>query len=69
MRFVPVKSAQQQSVFVRRRTRDPLIRQRTMLAISLRAHCAEFGSPTPTSEFSRIVSSLLPQLKPLHRPM
>jgi transposase len=43
MRFVPVKSAEQQSVLVLHRTRDLLIRQRTMLANSLRAHCAEFG--------------------------
>ena len=43
MRFVPVKGAEQQSVLVLHRTRDLLIRQRTMLANSLRAHCAEFG--------------------------
>jgi len=43
MRFVPIKSAEQQSVLMLHRTRDLLIRQRTMLANSLRAHCAEFG--------------------------
>lgn len=43
MRFVPVKNTEQQSVLVLHRTRDLLIRQRTMLANSLRAHCAEFG--------------------------
>jgi transposase len=43
MRFVPIKSAEQQSVLVLHRTRDLLIRQRTMLANALRAHCAEFG--------------------------
>jgi hypothetical protein len=43
MRFVPVKSAEQQSVLVLHRTRDLLIRQRIMLANSLGAHCAEFG--------------------------
>ena len=43
MRFVPVKSAEQQSVLVLHRTRDLLIRQRTMLANSLPAHWAEFG--------------------------
>src|SRR5215213_2788255 len=43
MRFVPVKSAEQQSVLVLHRTRDLLIRQRTMLGNSMRAHCAEFG--------------------------
>ncbi len=40
MRFVPIKSAEQQSVLVLHRARDLLIRQRTMLANSLRAHCA-----------------------------
>jgi len=44
MRFVPVKSAEQQSVLVLHRTRDLLIRQRTMLANAIRAHCAEFGT-------------------------
>src|SRR3954452_1659499 len=43
MGFVPVKSAEQQSVLVLHRTRDLLIRQRIMLANSLGAHCAEFG--------------------------
>jgi transposase len=43
MRFVPVKSAEQQSVLMLHRTRDLLIRQRTMLANALRAHCSEFG--------------------------
>ena len=43
MRFVPAKSAEQQGVLVLHRTRDLLIRQRTMLANALRAHMAEFG--------------------------
>jgi len=43
MRFVPVKSAEQQSVLMLHRTRDLLIRQRTMLANAFRAHLAEFG--------------------------
>jgi transposase len=43
MRFVPLKSAEQQRVLVLHRTRDLLIRQRTMLANALRAHLAEFG--------------------------
>lgn len=38
MRFVPLKSAEQQGVLVLHRTRDLLIRQRTMLANALRAH-------------------------------
>ena len=43
MRFVPVKSAGQQSVLLLHRTRDLLVRQRTMLICALRGHLAEFG--------------------------
>ena len=43
MRFVPVKSADQQSVLMLHRVRALLIRQRTMLINALRAHLAEFG--------------------------
>ena len=43
MRFVPVKSAEQQSVLVLHRSRELLIRQRTMLINAIRGHCAEFG--------------------------
>ncbi len=43
MRFVPIKSAEQQSVVMRHRTRDLLVRQRTMLVNALRGHLGEFG--------------------------
>jgi len=43
MTFVPVKSAERQSVLILHRTRDLLVRQRTMLVNALRAHLAEFG--------------------------
>ncbi|HET9629375.1 MAG TPA: IS110 family transposase [Novosphingobium sp.] len=43
MRFVAVKSAERQAVLVLHRTRELLVRQRTMLANAIRAHCAEFG--------------------------
>ena len=43
MRFVPVKSAEQQSVLMLHRARSLLIRQRTMLLNALRGHLAEFG--------------------------
>jgi transposase len=43
MRFVPVKSAERQSVMVLHRTRALLVRQRTMLINAIRGHCAEFG--------------------------
>lgn len=47
MRFVPVKSADQQGVLVLHRTRDLLVRQRTMLINAIRGHCAEFGMIAP----------------------
>jgi len=43
MRFVPVKSEEQQSVLMLHRSRDLLVRQRTMLVNALRGHFAEFG--------------------------
>ena len=43
MRFVPVKTVDQQAVLVMHRARDLLVRQRTMLINALRAHMAEFG--------------------------
>ena len=43
MRLVPVKTIEQQSALLMHRTRDLLIRQRTMLVNALRGHMAEFG--------------------------
>jgi transposase len=43
MRFVPVKSADQQAVILLHRARDLLIRQRSSLISAIRAHFAEFG--------------------------
>jgi transposase len=47
MRFVAVKTAEQQSLMMLHRTRSLLIRQRTMLVNALRAHLAEFGIVAP----------------------
>jgi len=47
MRFVPVKSAERQSVLVLHRSRELLVRQRTMLINAIRGHCAEFGIIAP----------------------
>jgi transposase len=47
MRFVPVKTAEQQSVLILHRTRDLLVGQRTALANALRGHMAEFGIIAP----------------------
>lgn len=43
MRFVPVKSPDQQSVMVLHRTRSILVRQRTQLSNAIRGHMSEFG--------------------------
>ena len=43
MRFVPVKSAEQQAALALHRTRDLLVRQRTQLVNMLRGLLAEFG--------------------------
>ena len=56
MRFVAVKSAEQQSVVMLHRTRELLVRQRTMLVNAIRAHMAAFGVVARTG---------LPQVKEL----
>lgn len=43
MRFVAVKTADQQAVLMLHKVRDLLVRQRTMLINALRGHLAEFG--------------------------
>ncbi len=43
MRFVPVKSVEQQGTLMLHRSRELLIRQRTMLINALRGHMAEYG--------------------------
>lgn len=43
MRFVPVKSAERQAALLDHKTRDFLIRQRTQLVNTIRAHLSEFG--------------------------
>ena len=47
MRYVPVKSAEQQAALLLHRSRDLLVRQRTMLANAIRGHFAEFGIIAP----------------------
>ena len=43
MRFVPIKTPEQQSVLMLHRTRQLFVRQRTSLINAIRAHMAEFG--------------------------
>ena len=43
MRFVPIKTEEQQSVLMLHRTRQLFVRQRTTVINAIRAHMAEFG--------------------------
>ena len=47
MRFVAVKSRGQQGILMVHRTRELLVRQRTMVVNAMRAHMAEFGIVAP----------------------
>ena len=47
MRFVPVKSAEQQAALALHRTRDLLVKQRTQLVNMIRGLLAEFGIEMP----------------------
>ena len=47
MRFVPVKSADQQAVLMVHKTRELIVKQRTMSGNALRSHLAEFGLIAP----------------------
>lgn len=70
MRFVPVKSADQQAMLMLHRARELLVRQRTMLATALRAHLAEFGiiAPQGIHRVEKLVAQLHdPAVPPLAR--
>lgn len=60
MRFVPVKSVEQQSAAMLHRSRALLIKQRTMLLHSIRAHLAELGISIGVgiSQMARVVREL-----------
>ena len=47
MRFVGVKTTEQQSIMMLHRVRRILMRQRTQLSNALRSHLAEFGIVSP----------------------
>jgi transposase len=61
MRFVPIKTKEQQTALMLHRTRQLLVRQRTMLSNALRGHLAELGVVSAkgrngTAELLRIVA-------------
>jgi len=43
MRFVPIKTAEQQAALMLHKTRELLVKQRTMSVNAVRSHLAEFG--------------------------
>ncbi len=61
MRSVPVKSADRQAALMLHRTRDLLVRQRTMLVNALHGHMAELGiiAPQGISRVGDLVALLL----------
>ena len=61
MRFVPIKTKEQQTALMLHRTRQLLVRQRTMLSNALRGHLAELGIVSAkgrngTGELLKIIS-------------
>jgi transposase len=61
MRFVPLKTKEQQTALMLHRTRQLLVRQRTMLSNALRGHLAELGIVSAkgrngTAELVRIIA-------------
>lgn len=56
MANVPIKSEEQQGCLVLHRSRDLLMRQRTMLLNAIRAHLSEFGIVLPQGP-ARIIAS------------
>ena len=57
MRFVPVKTVEQQSVMVLHRTRVLLMRQRLRLSNAIRGHLAEYGviAPKGRNGFQKLI--------------
>ena len=61
MRFVPTKSEPQQSALMLHRSRQLLVRQRTMLSNAIRGHVAELGISRRRAAMARLnCSRLLP---------
>jgi transposase len=67
MRFVPIKTVEQQGILMAHRTRSLLVRQRTMAANALRAHLAEFGlvAPSGVANLAKLADKALGEDQPL----
>ncbi len=60
MRFVPVKTVEQQSVMVLHRTRELLMGQRVRLSNAIRGHMAEYGlvAPVGRNGLQRLIETI-----------
>src|SRR6516165_10054040 len=68
MRFVQVKSPEQQGQLMQHRTRDLLMRQRTQLINALRAHLAELGVlAAQLQAVQTLIGSIEKRIKAQHR--
>ncbi|CAN5361661.1 hypothetical protein BH10PSE12_BH10PSE12_27470 [soil metagenome] len=63
MRFVPVKSEEQQAAAMVFRGRDLLVRQRTQISNALRGHMTEYGWIAPKGW---PIWKSLPRCSPIH---
>jgi hypothetical protein len=70
MRFVPIKSEEQQSLLVIHRARDLLVRQRTQLINAIRGHLAEFGliGAQGVPKVARLLDDMREDVNPGRRP-
>ena len=59
MRFVPIKSEDQQSVLTLHRARDLLVRQRTQTVNTLRSLCGEFGIVAAKGKLGQVALSAI----------
>ena len=61
MRFVAIKSVEQQSVLVLHRVRQTLMRQRTQLSNAIRGHMAEYGlvAPVGRNGLARLIAIIV----------
>jgi transposase len=67
MRFVPIKSPQQQSMMSVHRVRHTLMRQRVQLSNAIRGHLGEFGLAAPIGRngLARLIGAVSPAVQKL----
>jgi transposase len=69
MRFVAIKSAEQQSILALHRSRDLLVRQRTKLIQALRGYLGEFGLVAPKGAWNvTLLETMMSDVDPTQVP-